>query len=99
MSETTIKINLKSYLDRDSISQAIASFNSCLNGEWYRIEDDQLRINPTDFTTLLNYFLKERMAQFDWYRLRRDVKKELAGRVASKVGNVDEYIHALESLC
>ncbi len=98
MSETTIKVNLKSFLDQDSISQGIEHFNSCLNGDWYKIQDDVLRINPTDFATLLNFFLKDKMSEFDWHRLRRDVEKQLQVMVESKIGDVQEYEHALESI-
>ena len=98
MSETTIKVNLKSFLDQDSISQGIEHFNSCLNGDWYKIQDDVLEINPTDFATLLNFFLKERMSEFDWHRLRRNVEKLLQEKLESKVGDVQEYEHALDSI-
>lgn len=98
MSETTIKVNLKSFLDQDSISQGIEHFNSCLNGDWYKIQDDVLQINPTDFATLFNFFLKEKMSEFDWHRLRRVVEKQLQVMVDSKVGDVQECEHALESI-
>lgn len=98
MSETTIKVNLKSFLDQDSISQGIEHFNSCLNGDWYKVQDDVLEINPTDFATLLNFFLKEKMSEFEWHRLRRAVEKQLQTMVESRVGDVDECEHALVSI-
>lgn len=98
MSETTIKINLKSFLDQDPISQGIEHFNSCLNGDWYKIQDDVLQINPTDFATLLNFFLRDEMAEFDWHRLKRDVEKQLQDIVDSKTGDVGAWEYVLGSI-
>ncbi len=97
--ENIISINLHSYSDKDGVSQGIEHFNSCLNGDWYKINDENfLEINPTDFATLLNFFLKEKMAEFEWHRLKRDVEKQLKSMIDSKVGDVGEFEHALESI-
>jgi hypothetical protein len=96
--ENTISINLHSYSDKDSISQGIEHFNSCLNGDWYKINDSTLEINPTDFATLLNLFLKDKMTEFEWHRLKRDVEKQLQILIDSQDGNVRNFEYALSSI-